>query len=380
MTFDGLVAAAAERGASDIHLRAGHVPLVRVNGVLDRWTHLPPLSGADLEAVAGRLLTPGQKQRLQDQLEVDVAWQVASVGRCRASVFRQRGTVAIALRLIPSNLPALEALGLPPSVAALADESRGLVLVTGATGSGKSTTLAALVNRINESRPLHILTIEDPIEFLHQDITAVISQREVGFDTPSYASGLKSALRQDPDIILLGELRDLETIETALVAAETGHLVLSTLHTLDAPETINRIVSVFQPHHQAQIRHQLARVLRAAVSQRLLPKADGKGRVLAAEVLVSTPFVRDCIADRDKTSGIAAAIAAGTSEYGMQTFDQSILGLCQRGDVSIEEALHWVTNVEEFKMRLRGITSGTATALAASGAAAPQPSITRFRS
>src|SRR6185436_11949874 len=189
-----------------------------------------------------------------------------------------------------------------------------------------------------------------------------VSQREVGFDTPTYASGLKSALRQDPDIILLGELRDLETIETALVAAETGHLVMSTLHTLDAPETINRIVSVFQPHHQGQIRHQLARVLRAAVSQRLLPRADGKGRVLAAEVLVSTPYIKDCIEDREKTSLIPDAIAAGGSQYGMQTFDQAILRLCQQDLVTIDEALNWVTNVEEFKMRLRGITSGAATA------------------
>jgi twitching motility protein PilT len=372
MTFDGLVAEAAARGASDIHLRAGHVPLVRINGALDRWTSMPPMTAADLEAVATLLLNPMQQQRLQTHFEVDIAWQAAGVGRCRASVFRQRGTIAVALRLIPSKLPALEALGLPASVSALAEESRGLVLVTGATGSGKSTTLAALVNRINELRALHILTIEDPIEFLHEDIRAVVSQREVGFDTPSYASGLKSALRQDPDIILLGELRDLETIETALVAAETGHLVLSTLHTLDAPETINRIVSVFQPHHQGQIRHQLARVLRAAVSQRLLPRADGSGRVLAAEVLVSTPFVRDCISDRDKTGGITGAIGAGTSEYGMQTFDQSILGLCQEGLVSIDEAMHWVTNVEEFKMRLRGITPGTT-----SGATAD---VTRFRS
>jgi twitching motility protein PilT len=365
---------------------------VRINGDLERWTSMPAVTAADLDALAARLLTPAQHQRLQTHLEVDIAWQPpGGVGRCRASVFRQRGSVAVALRIIPTLLPSLEQLGLPPAVAALAEESRGLVLCTGATGSGKSTTLAALVAKINRDRALHILTIEDPIEFLHGDLKSVVSQREIGFDTPSYASGLKSALRQDPDIILLGELRDLETIETALVAAETGHLVLSTLHTLDAPETINRIVSVFQPHHQGQIRHQLARVLRAAVSQRLLPRADGKGRVLAAEVLISTPYVRDCIADRDKTGGIPGAIAAGTSEYGMQTFDQSILGLCQDGLVTVEEALRWVTNVEEFKMRLRGITSGTGslTGMAAAfdtpqsaqaKAADPQPEITRFRS
>jgi twitching motility protein PilT len=390
MTFDGLVTAAAGQGASDIHLRAGHVPLVRINGDLQRWTHVQPISAQDLETVAKRLLNPAQQERLQTKLEVDVAWQAPGVGRCRASVFRQRGTIAIALRLIPEKLPDLHALGLPDSVSTLAEESRGLILVTGATGSGKSTTLAALVNKINQTRAVHILTIEDPIEFMHNDLKAVVSQREVGFDTPSYASGLKSALRQDPDIILLGELRDVETIETALVAAETGHLVLSTLHTLDAPETINRIVSVFQPHHQGQIRHQLARVLRAAVSQRLLPRADGQGRALAAEVLVSTPYIRDCIADRDKTTGIATAIAAGKSEYGMQTFDQSILGLVHDGLVTIDEAVRYVTNVEEFKMRLKGITSGSSADAAAAaaaavananpGAPAATPQISRFRS
>jgi twitching motility protein PilT len=385
MTLDGLVAEAAALKASDIHLRAGHAPLVRVNGGLERWTSRPALSAADLEAVAARLLTPAQQERLRTHREVDIAWQAAGIGRCRASVFRQRGSIAVALRLIPTHPPDLDSIGVPASVAKLAEESRGLVVVTGVTGSGKSTTLAALVNRINQTRALHILTIEDPIEFIHQDIKAAVNQREVGFDTASYSSGLKSALRQDPDIILLGELRDLETIETALVAAETGHLVLSTLHTLDATETINRIVSVFPPHHQGQIRHQLARVLRAAVSQRLLPRADGAGRVLAAEVLVSTPFVRDCIADRDKTSSIAGAIATGTSEYGMQTFDQSILGLCEDGLVTVEEALNWVTNVEEFKMRLRGITPGGATAVTtpsapAMAAAAAAPTITRFRS
>lgn len=359
MTIDALLAAAAARHASDVHLRVGQPPLVRVNGVLERWPTFPVVSRDDLESLASRLLTADQMERLDRTQEVDVAWVFPGVGRCRASVFRQRGSLAVALRLIPVSVPALADLGLPASVEALARESRGLVLVTGATGSGKSTTLAALVAAINQHRPVHILTIEDPIEFLHDDVQAVISQREVGIDVPSYPAGLKSALRQDPDVILLGELRDMETIETALVAAETGHLVLSTLHTLDAPETINRIVSVFEPHHQAQIRHQLARVLRASISQRLLPRADGKGRVLAAEVLVSTPYVRDCIADRDKTSLLASAIASGSHEYGMQSFDQAILALCQQQVVTEEEAARWVTNVEEFKMRLRGITPGS---------------------
>lgn len=359
MTFDALLASAASQGASDIHLRAGQPPLMRVHGELRRVTDVGTLSAPDLDALVGRLLTPTQRERLSTELEVDIAWQIPNVGRCRASVFRQRGTTGLALRLIPATVPPLESLGLPASVAALANESRGLVVVTGATGSGKSTTLAALVDRINRTRAVHILTIEDPVEFVHIDATAVISQREIGFDTPSYASGLKSALRQDPDVILVGEMRDIETIETALIAAETGHLVLSTLHTLDAAETITRIISVFPAHHQPQVRLQLARVLRAAVSQRLLPTADGRGRALAAEVLITTPFIKDAIADMDKVSLIHGAIAAGGSEYGMQTFDQSILALCQQGSVSVEESLRWVTNVDEFNMRLRGITPGS---------------------
>ncbi len=375
MTFDQLIVAASGAGASDIHLRAGQVPLVRVNGDLQRWSAVAPLTAAHLEALANRLLPPVHQERLQTKLEVDVAWQAQGVGRVRASVFRQRGTIGVSMRLIPEQVPSLEVLGLPPSVVSLATESRGLVVVTGVTGSGKSTTLAAIVDLINRTRPLHVLTIEDPIEFVHKDHRAVVTQREIGFDTPSYASGLRAALRQDPDVILIGEMRDPETIETALIAAETGHLVFSTLHTLDAPETINRIVAAFPPHQQEQIRLQLARVLRAAVSQRLLPRADGRGRALAAEVLISTPYVRDCIQDPEKTSLIADAIVAGVSEYGMQSFDQAILMLCQQKAVTIEEALHWVTNVEEFKMRLRGITSGSA---AAASTPAREPEIQTY--
>jgi twitching motility protein PilT len=379
MTFDELVAAAGAEGASDIHLRAGHCPLIRVGGKLERWDSVAAVSAPDLEAIAERLLPPARQEQLREKLEVDVAWQAPGVGRCRASVFRQRGTIALSLRLIPAQVPSLETLGLPPSVIELADEQRGLVLVTGVTGSGKSTTLASLVGLINRSRPVHILTIEDPIEFMHEDDLSVITQREIGFDTSSYASGLRSALRQDPDVILIGEMRDTETIETALTAAETGHLVFSTLHTLDAPETINRIIGAFNPHQQNQIRVQLARVLRAAISQRLLPRADGNGRALAAEVLISTAYIRDCIADPEKTSLIADAIVAGAGQYGMQSFDQAILKLYQDGMVTLEEALRTVTNVEEFKMRLRGITSGSTTS--ATIAATPEPvRIERFGS
>lgn len=367
MTFDQLITAASTSKASDIHLRAGHAPLVRVNGELQRWASVAPLTAAHLEAIAARLLPPVHQEKLQTKLEVDVAWQAPGNVRVRASVFRQRGTIAVSMRLIPEQIPPIDQLGLPASVVKLAEESRGLVLVTGVTGSGKSTTLAAIIDLINRTRALHVLTIEDPIEFVHKDARAVITQREIGFDTLAYAPGLRAALRQDPDVILIGEMRDQETIETALVAAETGHLVFSTLHTLDAPETISRIIAAFPPHQQDQVRTQLARVLRAAVSQRLLPRADGKGRALAAEVLVSTPYIRDCIEDRDKTSLIADAIVAGVSEYGMQSFDQAILRLCQQGVVTVTEAERWVTNVEEFKMRLRGISSGTAAAISMSG-------------
>jgi len=354
-----MIQSASSQGASDIHLRAGHVPLVRVDGSLERWANVAAISAQSLEAIATRLLSPAHQQQLATKHEVDVAWQAPGVGRIRASVFRQRGTIAVSMRLIPDVIPTLEELGLPPSVVNLAGESRGLVLVTGATGSGKSTTLAALVDLINRTRSMHVITIEDPIEFVHQDRMAVVTQREVGFDTTGYSSGLRSALRQDPDVILIGEMRDVDTIETALIAAETGHLVLSTLHTLDAPETINRIVAVFPTHQQAQIRHQLASVFKATVSQRLLPRADGRGRVLAAEVLVGSALVLDCIADPEKTSGISQAIVQGGNQYGMQSFDQAILRLCHDQLVTIEEATKWVTNVEEFKMRLRGITPGS---------------------
>jgi twitching motility protein PilT len=384
MTFDELVTVAGEQRASDIHLRAGHAPLVRIGGSLIRWDHVAPMTADYLDALSLRLLSPAHQERLQTKLEVDVAWQAPGVGRVRASVFRQRGTIAVSMRLIPSVVPSLEELGLPPAVIDLAKETRGLVLVTGVTGSGKSTTLAALVDLINRTRPEHILTIEDPIEFVHRDAMAVVTQREIGFDTPSYASGLRSALRQDPDIILIGEMRDPETIETALTAAETGHLVFSTLHTLDAPETINRIVSAFPPHQQQQLRHQLASVLRASISQRLLPRADGGGRALAAEVLVATPYIKDCVEDPDKTSLIRDAIVNGVSQYGMQSFDQAILKLVHEGTVTIEEAMRWVTNVEEFKMRLRGITTGSAASAPAATAnrepvgAGSRPDLHRF--
>jgi twitching motility protein PilT len=274
----------------------------------------------------------------------------------------------------------IEELGLPPVLEKIAGEERGLVLVTGTTGSGKSTTLAAMIDHINRTRTAHVMTVEDPIEFLHRDQLSLINQREVSVDTRSFAQALRSALRQDPDVILVGEMRDFETIETALLAAETGHLVFSTLHTLDATETINRIIAVFPPHQQRQVRIQLASVLRAVVSQRLMPRADGLGRVPAVEVMIATPFIRDCIVDKDKTAMIHGAIANGTSQYGMQTFDQSIFGLYQQGFVSLEEALRWASNIDEFKLKVQGIatTSEMTREEMARSSGVGQPDIIRF--
>jgi twitching motility protein PilT len=256
------------------------------------------------------------------------------------------------------------------------------VLVTGTTGSGKSTSLAAIIDYMNQQRCSHIMTVEDPIEFLHRDQRSIVNQREVSVDTRSFAQALRSALRQDPDIILVGEMRDFETVETGLLAAETGHLVLSTLHTLDATETINRIIAVFPPHQQKQVRLQLASVLKAVISQRLIPRADGRGRAPAVEVMISTPFIRDCIVDKEKTHNINGAIASGTSQYGMQTFDQSIFGLFEQGLVSYEEALRWASNVDEFKLRVQGIstTSDLSRDQMAKSVIGGPPEITRFSS
>jgi twitching motility protein PilT len=310
-----------------------------------------------LVEMAAAIMTNTHRQRFKDAQEVDLAYSVPGLGRFRCNIFQQRGTVGLVLRVIPMRIRTIDELGLPPVMKSIAVEERGLVLVTGTTGSGKSTTLAALIDHINRERSAHVMTVEDPIEFLHRDHRSMINQREVSVDTRSFAQALRSALRQDPDVILVGEMRDFETIETGLLAAETGHLVFSTLHTLDATETINRIIAVFPPHQQKQVRLQLASVLKAVISQRLIPKADGRGRAPAVEVMISTAFIRDCIVDKDKTHLIHGAIAAGTSQYGMQTFDQSIFGLFEHGLVSYEEALRWASNVDEFKLKVQGIST-----------------------
>ena len=357
MHVNDLLKLAVEKGASDLHLKVGSYPMARIHGHLSPVSEEKQLGHEDLVEMAASIMSTAQRQKFKDSQEVDLAYSVPGLGRFRCNVFQQRGTIGCVLRVIPVTVKSLDELGLPPILKTVAEEERGLVLVTGTTGSGKSTSLSAMVNHINYTRTAHVITIEDPIEYLHRDNQCIINQREIGVDTRSFAYALRSALRQDPDVILVGEMRDMETIETAMHAAETGHLVLSTLHTLDATETINRIISVFPPHQQKQIRLQLASVLKAAIAQRLIPRADGAGRAPAVEVLVATPFIKDCIVDKDKTHLIAGAIAQGTSQYGMQTFDQSIFSLFQTEQISYEEALRWASNVDEFKLRVQGVST-----------------------
>jgi twitching motility protein PilT len=356
--IDDLLRGATACGASDLHIKAGSPPVMRVDGELKPVANSSRLTQDDTLDMAFSIMSNRQKQRFKETSEVDIAYGLSGVGRFRANVFQQRGTVSMVLRVIPDKVRTMSDLGLPPAVEQIGAEQRGLILVTGATGSGKSSTLAALIDHINSTRGGHIVTIEDPIEFLHRDKKSFISQREVDVDTRSFAEALRGALRQDPDVILVGEMRDHETIETALTAAETGHLVLSTLHTLDATETVTRIVSSFPPHQQKSVRLQLAGILRAVISMRLVRAANGVGRVPAAEIMISTGTIRDYIANEEKTPLIRDAIAAGTSQYGMQTFDQSLFNLFQSGLITLEEALRGASNPDEFRMRVSGICTG----------------------
>lgn len=357
--IDDLLRFATSHNASDLHIKAGSFPYMRVGGELRPLVDSQPLTQEDTLDMAFHMMSNRQKQRFKEVSEVDIGYGVSGVGRFRANIFQQRGTVGIVLRVIPDSTRSTSSLGLPPVVDKIADEQRGLILVTGATGSGKSTTLAAMIDRINAQRSGHIVTIEDPIEFLHRDKRSFVTQREVDVDTRSFAEALRGALRQDPDVILVGEMRDLETIETALTAAETGHLVLSTLHTLDATETITRVVSSFPSHQQKSVRLQLAGILKAVISMRLVRAAKGRGRVPAIEVMVTTGLIRDYIINEEKTYLIREAIAAGTSQYGMQTFDQSLFHLYQSGLIALEEALRNASNADEFLMRASGIQSST---------------------
>jgi twitching motility protein PilT len=357
-SIDQLLTIACSKGASDLHIKAGSFPFIRISGELQPMIEAQRLSAEDTITMAFSIMNNRQKQRFSENAEIDVAYGVSGLGRFRCNVFQQRGTVGVVLRVIPTTVRSVEELRLPPVIEKIADERRGLILVTGTTGSGKSTTLAAMIDYINRARTGHIMTVEDPIEFLHRDKKGYVNQREVDVDTKSFSDALRGALRQDPDVILVGEMRDYETIETALMAAETGHLVLSTLHTLDATETVNRVVSVFPPHLQRSVRLQFAGVLRSVISMRLVKASDPiQGRVPAVEVLLATPYIRDCIIHAEKTHLIREAISQGTSQYGMQTFDQSLFDLYSRGLILFDEALAGASNPDEFKLRVSGIRS-----------------------
>jgi twitching motility protein PilT len=359
ITIDTLLRTAYENKASDLHLKVGNCPYIRVDGELRPLAQYPRISPEDMLDFAFSIMTNRQKQKFKENSELDMPYGIPGLARFRVNIFQQRGNVGMVLRVIPSKIQTFEELSLPRVMEKICQETRGLVLVAGSTSCGKSTTLAAMVDSINSTRTDHIITIEDPIEFLHHDKKGFVNQREVDVDTPSFASALRGALRQDPDVILVGEMRDLETIQTALLAAETGHLVFSTLHTTDATETVQRIIAVFQPSEQKQVRLQLASTLKAVVCQRLVRKSDGRGRVPAVEVLVTTEYIRDCIINPEKTRLIQEALAAGVSQYGMQTFDQSIYDLHSQGLITLEEALINSSNPDDFKLRVAGVRTTT---------------------
>lgn len=341
-----------------MHLKVGIVPVIRKVGHLRPLaTNAPILTAEQVDSIAAELMDEKQRKHFEEHREIDLGMGISGLGRFRVSIMKQRGSTRIVIRNIPFRVPSFAELNLPPAVAKVAKLERGLALVTGVTGSGKSSTLAAIIDDINQRENVHILTIEDPIEFLIRDRKSLITQREVGIDTESFATAMRAGLRQDPDVILIGEMRDRETITSALLAAETGHLVLSTLHTLDATETINRIIATFDGSQQAQIRIQLASVLKAVVSQRLCRRKDGNGVVPACEVLFASERVRELIEDPEKTGLIPQALEEGTSTYGMQSFDQSLMDLVNQELISFEEALLHCTRPEDFRIRFSGITS-----------------------
>ncbi|HET9950443.1 MAG TPA: type IV pilus twitching motility protein PilT [Candidatus Eisenbacteria bacterium] len=343
-----------EMKASDLHVKVGTKPIARVNGELVMLDEPAP-SQADMEAVVDQILTPKQKRIFEETKEVDFAFGVTGLARFRTNFYQQRGTTAMVFRQVPATVPAFEDLNLPTVVEEVASRQRGLVLVCGTVGSGKSTTLAAMLDSVNRREARNIITIEDPVEFLFRDKKSCISQREVGLDTDSFHEGLKHILRQDPDVIMIGEIRDAETMKTALMAADTGHLVFSTLHTIDAGQTVNRIISFFPPHQHEEVRFLLAGTLQAVVALRLIPRSDVEGRVPACEVMLVTATIREYLRDPEKTSLISSAIADGVSQYGMQTFDQSIMRFYTEQKISLENALRYSTNPTEFELRIKGI-------------------------
>jgi twitching motility protein PilT len=349
-----------EQNASDLHLKVGCAPTLRVNGEL-RNLPMPPMRSDDMKALADQIMPPKRQKEFGEMKEADFALGVPGIGRFRVNAYQQRGTIAYAFRIVPFQAHTIGELNLPPVLEQIAIKPRGLVLVTGVTGSGKSTALAAMIQYINQNRNANIITIEDPIEFLHRDNKSRINQREVGTDTASFAQALRRVLRQDPDILLVGEIRDLDTLDTAMKAADTGHLVFSTLHTTDATQTINRILSFYPPHQQAEVRFLLASALEAVVSLRLVPRSDKPGRVPAAEILINTAAVRDNIRDMAKSLNIPELIAEGTVQYGMQSFDQSLMHWYKKGVISYDSALYYATNPSEFALRIQGVAGASDT-------------------
>ncbi|MEW6272956.1 MAG: PilT/PilU family type 4a pilus ATPase [Thermodesulfobacteriota bacterium] len=358
LAIDDILRTALDREASDIHLKVGAPPFFRRFGQLGPDDSYPSLSELDLKDIIAQMADEKQRERLEADRQLDLGYGNDAIGRFRVNVYHQRGELRVAMRAIPRNIRSLDELQLPKIVETLAKESRGLILVTGTTGSGKSTTLASMIDLLNQTEALHMITVEDPIEYTHEDKLSIISQREVGVDVVSFAAGLKGALRQDPDVILVGEMRDLETIETAIMSAETGHLVMSTLHTLDAPETVTRVIQAFPDHQREQIRVVLSSVLKGIISQRLVPRADGNGLVPAVEIMVNTALVRDIIKDPERSPReLTDAIAKGHVSYGTQTFDQSLMGLYRAKLITYEEALRQATNPDDFALQVSGISS-----------------------
>ncbi len=349
--IDAALRYVVEREGSDLHIKADSPPVARVHGALWAIQGADTLTEDDTEKAFHAIADPEKVAEFEETGETDLAYELAGVSRFRVSVFKQRGTVSIAFRVIPYQVRTIEDLGLPSVVSKLADETRGIILLTGTTGSGKSTTLAAMIDQINSNYAKHVVTLEDPIEYLHKDKLSIINQREVGSDTKSFAQAMRRVLRQDPDAILIGEMRDEETVRTALSAAETGHLVLSTLHTLDATETINRIIDFFPPHLQQQARVMLASTLKGAISQRLVPRSDREGRIAVSEVLIVTGRVQDLILNPNETGKISEVISEGEF-YGMQTFDQALLGYVTAGQISEEVAMQTATSPHDFKLML----------------------------
>jgi len=354
--FKQAITTMVQRNGSDLLLKVGRPATIRVNGELVSLD-TQPLKPEELKSLAEQIMTPRQVKEFAEHKEADFAIGVPGVGRFRTNVYQQRGTVAFAFRAIPYEVKQIKELNLPPVMEEIALKPRGLVLVTGVTGSGKSTALAAMINHVNTNRRVNIITIEDPIEFLHRDQLSNISQREVGNDTLSFNSALRHVLRQDPDVILIGEIRDMETLDTALKAADTGHMVFSTLHTTDATQTISRVISFFPPHQHDEIRHLLSTALQAVVSLRLVPRKDGRGRIPAAEVLINTAAVADNVRDLSKQLSIPDLIAEGSVQYGMQTFDQSLFYWYQQGVISYESAIFYCSNPSEFALKVSGVDS-----------------------